>query len=216
MYKLFTPTLPLNHNKNLRWVLFLVLVELFPAPHLISHNASTSVRGQGPSYLWWQRWASQVALVAKNPPASAGDIRDARSIPGSGRPPGGGHGNPLQSSCLENPMDRGGWWATFHRVAKSQTRLKRPSMHACILSLQGRQDSHQCPYLPATLGLHSRVRSVAASTQGTSSLVGHSSHHSQSPGSQPPARTYSTCPVAAGAYAVGNYGCSPKSTRKLP
>ena len=133
MYKLFTPALPLNHNKNLRWVLFLVLVELFPAPHLISHNASTSVRGQGPSYLWWQRWASQVALVAKNPPASAGDIRDAGSIPGSGRPPGGGHGNPLQSSCLENPMDRGGWWATFHRVAKSQTRLKRPSMHASCL-----------------------------------------------------------------------------------
>ena len=63
---------------------------------------------------------SQVALVAKNPPASAGDIRDTGSIHGSGRSPGGRHGNPLQYSCLENPMDRGGWQARVHRVAKSQ------------------------------------------------------------------------------------------------
>ena len=52
-------------------------------------------------------WVSQVALVVKNPPANAGDIRDAGPIPGSGRSPGGGHGSPLQYSCLENPMDRG-------------------------------------------------------------------------------------------------------------
>jgi len=51
--------------------------------------------------------ASQVALVVKNPPANAGDIRDTGSIPGLGRSPGGGHGNPLQYSCLENLMDRG-------------------------------------------------------------------------------------------------------------
>ena len=51
--------------------------------------------------------ASQVALVAKNLPANAGGLRDAGLIPGSGRSPGGGHGNPLQHSCLENPMDRG-------------------------------------------------------------------------------------------------------------
>ena len=68
--------------------------------------------------------ASQVMLVVKNPPTIAGDIRDVGSIPGSGRSPGGGHGNPLQFSCLENPMDRGAWQATVHRVAKSQTRLK--------------------------------------------------------------------------------------------
>ena len=55
--------------------------------------------------------ASQVALVLKNPPANAGDIRDAGSIPGSSRSPGGGNGNPLQHSCLENHMDRGAWWA---------------------------------------------------------------------------------------------------------
>ena len=51
--------------------------------------------------------ASQVVLVVKNPPANAGDIRDVGLIPGSGRSPGGEHGNPLQHSCLENPMDRG-------------------------------------------------------------------------------------------------------------
>ena len=68
--------------------------------------------------------ASQVALVVKNPTANAGDTRDMGSIPGSGRSPGGGHGNPLQYSCLENPMDRGAWRATVHGVAKSQTRVK--------------------------------------------------------------------------------------------
>ena len=57
---------------------------------------------------------TQAALVVKNPPANAGDIRDVGSIPGSGRSPGGQHGNPLQYSCLGNPMDRGGWWAKVH------------------------------------------------------------------------------------------------------
>ena len=66
---------------------------------------------------------SQVALVVKNPPANAGDIRDSGSISGSGRSSGGGHGNPLQYSCLENHMDRGAWRATVHGVTKSQTRL---------------------------------------------------------------------------------------------
>ena len=56
--------------------------------------------------------------------ANAGDIRDAILTPGSGRSPGGGHGNLLQYSCLENPMDRGAWWPTIHRVTKSQTQLK--------------------------------------------------------------------------------------------
>ena len=64
--------------------------------------------------------ASQVALVVKNSPANAGDMRDAGSVPELGRSPGGGNGNPLQYSCLETSMDRGAWWATVHRVAKSQ------------------------------------------------------------------------------------------------
>ena len=56
--------------------------------------------------------------VAKNLPANAEDIRDMGLIPGSGRSLGGGHSNPLQYSCLENPMDRGAWWATVHGVTK--------------------------------------------------------------------------------------------------
>ena len=69
-------------------------------------------------------WASQVALVIKNLPANAGEIRETGSIPGSGRSPGGGNGNPLQYSCLENPMDSGAWRATVHRFAKIQAWLK--------------------------------------------------------------------------------------------
>ena len=65
--------------------------------------------------------AFQVALVVKNPPANAGDIKDAGSIPGLGRSPGEGNGNTLQYSCLENPMDRGAWWAMVQGVAQSQT-----------------------------------------------------------------------------------------------
>ena len=61
--------------------------------------------------------------MVKNLPANAGDVRDVGSMPGSGRSPGGGHSNPLQYSCLENPMNRGAWWAIVHRVAKSWTRL---------------------------------------------------------------------------------------------
>ena len=61
-----------------------------------------------------------MALVVNNLPANAGDKKDLGSIPGLGRLPGGGHGNPLQYSCLENPMDRGAWWAMVHRVAKSR------------------------------------------------------------------------------------------------
>ena len=59
-----------------------------------------------------------MALLVKNLPASAGDTRHVGSIPGSGRSPGGGHGNPLQYSCLENPMGRGAWRATVHWVAQ--------------------------------------------------------------------------------------------------
>ena len=62
--------------------------------------------------------ASQVVLVVKNSPTHAGDIRDMGSIPGLGRSARGGNGNPLQNPCLENPMDRGAWWATFHVVVQ--------------------------------------------------------------------------------------------------
>ena len=61
-----------------------------------------------------------MVLVVKNPPATAGDIKDLGSIPGWGRSPGKGHGNPLQYSCLENSMVRGGWWVTVHRIMESE------------------------------------------------------------------------------------------------
>ena len=68
-------------------------------------------------------------LVVKNPPANIGDIRHTGSIPGLGRSSGGGHGDPLQYSCLENPMVRGAWWAIVHKAAKSQTQLNQLRTH---------------------------------------------------------------------------------------
>ena len=68
--------------------------------------------------------ASQVVLVVKNPPANVGVIRDAGLILGLGQSPGRGHGNPPQYSRWENLMDKGAWWATVHKVAKSWTWLK--------------------------------------------------------------------------------------------
>ena len=62
-----------------------------------------------------------MVLVVKNLPANVGDIKDTGSIPGLGRFPGEGHGNPFQFSCLENPMVRGVWWAAVHEVAQNQT-----------------------------------------------------------------------------------------------
>ena len=80
--------------------------------------------------------ASQVVLVVKNTPASAGNVRDMGSIPGSGRSPGGGHGNPLQYSCLEKPTDRGAWWAIVHGVSRSQTQLEWLSAYTADKALR--------------------------------------------------------------------------------
>ena len=71
--------------------------------------------------------------MVKNLPANAGNVRDVGSIPGLGRSLEGGHGNPFQYSCLENPMDRGAWQATVPRVAMSQTQLNQLSTHTSIL-----------------------------------------------------------------------------------
>ena len=68
-------------------------------------------------------WSSQVALVVRNSPANAGNKTDSGFNPALGRSPGEGNGNPLQHSCLGNPMDRGAWWATDHGVPKSQRQL---------------------------------------------------------------------------------------------
>ena len=87
--------------------------------------------------------SSQVALVVKNPPANAGGLRDTGLIPGLERSPGGGHGNPLQYSRLENPTERGAWQATVHqshRVGHDSSNLARillreyPIMHNCFLA----------------------------------------------------------------------------------
>ena len=85
--------------------------------------------------LWNIGWAPLVAQMVKNPPAtqeSTCNAGDTGLIPGSGRSPGGGHGNLLQYSCLENPTDRGTWRAIVHRVTKSQTWLKRLNHHVYI------------------------------------------------------------------------------------
>ena len=102
------------------WDLVSCASQKWPMRFLCSHRNSWIPLGHG---------ASQVALVVENLPANAGDIRDGGTIPGSGRSPGGGYGNPLQYSCLENPMDRGAWRAIVHSVAKSWRRLKWLGMH---------------------------------------------------------------------------------------
>ena len=85
--------------------------------HQLSHQESAYL----PIYI--TNWASQVALLVKNPPANAEGERDACLIPGSGICPGGGNGNPLHCPCLEDPLDRGAWWATVYGAAKSQRPL---------------------------------------------------------------------------------------------
>ena len=105
--------------------------------HLAEHLCDPETLGPGCLYAsavlrfhcWvgFPCWVSPVALVVKSRPANAGDLRDLGLIPGLGRSPGGGHGNPLQYSCLENPMDRGAWCATVHRVPQRWTQLKRLS-----------------------------------------------------------------------------------------
>ena len=89
-------------------------------------SQSSCIRG----YLGTQQVGSRGfpgGACGEEPAGNAGDIRDMGSIPGPGRSPGEGNGNPLQSSCLENPMDRGAWWATVHGVPRSRTRLKQLS-----------------------------------------------------------------------------------------
>ena len=85
---------------------------------------STRYRRNWHHYILQLCWASQVVIAVKNPLANAGNKRDLGLILGSGRSPGGGNGNPLQYSCLENLMNRVAWQATVHGVTKGQTQLK--------------------------------------------------------------------------------------------
>ena len=92
-------------------------------PGLWQSMGSLRVRYNWVTELNEASWPAQVILGVKNPTTNAGDVRHVGSIPESGKSSGGGSGNLLQYSCLENPMDRGAWWATVHRVTKNRTRL---------------------------------------------------------------------------------------------
>ena len=117
------------------------------------------------------KWASQVAQVVKNPPANGRDTRDMSSIPGLGRSPGGGHGNPLQYSCLENPMDRGAWRATVHGVTKSLTWLKWLSTHTHALNTSGCSLNWCFQALPLLWGPGSNVQPLLGCLITPSNLI---------------------------------------------
>ena len=106
----------LYHQHHLGKVKLLIRVRLFGTPWTVAYKLPQS----SCTYIYCT-WAFQMALVVKL--ANARNIRDVDSNPRLGRFPGGGHGNPLQYSCLENPMDRGAWKATVHGVTKCQTGL---------------------------------------------------------------------------------------------
>ena len=98
-----------------------------------------------------KHFSVSMVLVVKNLPANEGNRKRPRLIPGLGRSPGGRHSNPLQYSCLGNPMDRGAWQATVHSVAKSLTQLKRLSIHAHPLRQGKRQGDLLLPLLLNTV-----------------------------------------------------------------
>ena len=107
----------------------------------ISYSIGASSQPQSLTIGQVSSQASQVVLVVKNLPTNTGDVRDAGSIPGQGRSLGGGHGNLLQDSCLENPMDRGPWQTTVHRVPQSCTQLKRFSAQESFIILNDQSPS---------------------------------------------------------------------------
>ena len=117
-----------SNETILKWSSIQTLVGLASRIFRSSYKATLERETQAlPPTLWikYTRALINTAMVkilqvVKNPPAKAGELRDAGLIPGSERSPGGEHGNPLQYSCLENPMDRGAWWATVHGVAKAK------------------------------------------------------------------------------------------------
>ena len=105
----------LHHSKETMHNDYAVTTALSEAFSLSWQNQNKALRESLSNTESSLPWASQVAIVVKNTPANAGDTRDAGSISGSGRSPGGGHGSPLEYSCPENPMDRETWRATVHR-----------------------------------------------------------------------------------------------------
>ena len=112
---------------------FLPFVRLATLPPPVQLQVLLWNRSQSP---YVGIWDCPGGANCKESPCQCRDVRVAGSIPGLGRSPGGGHGNPLQYSCLENPTDRGAWRATVHGVTQSWTRQKRLSMHSCTLSFK--------------------------------------------------------------------------------
>ena len=112
-------------------------------------------------------WASQGARVVKNPPAYVGDIRDASLTPGSGRCPGERNGNPLQYSCLGNPMDRRAWQATGHRVTQSWTWLKRLSVDIVLVPAAWQGQSAVCGRMSPLLWISSPCGSPQSTEWGS-------------------------------------------------
>ena len=113
--------------QSIRWELFISYRKKKNRKNLIIFPCIRMLKNVF-SYLWflvspYYPWGFPGGSVVENPPAYKGDAGDMGSIPRSGRSPGGGHGNPLQYSCLENPIDRGAWRTTVHGVTESQTRL---------------------------------------------------------------------------------------------
>ena len=94
------------------------------------------------------------STVVKNQSANAGGARDVGLMPGSGRSPGEGNGNPLQYSCLENSMDRGAWWVTVHGVAKSNTSLKSLSTMHTQIYVYTFMHTHTCIFMHAHMHTH--------------------------------------------------------------
>ena len=127
---------PLPNARRLTWwalriiILFSTITVCAPPPAQmpqgISHNIF--IKQIFSCLILWS-WASQVVLVVKNLPANAGDLRDMCLTLELGRSPGGRHGNSLQYSCLQSPMDRRAWWATVQKVTRCQTWLKQLSAH---------------------------------------------------------------------------------------
>ena len=114
----------------LRWQAGSLPLSRLGSPRAAYHHSVSLIPKRRPIPAYSSRFSVYVdyqgfpgGTSGEEPPASAGDIRDLGSVPGWGRSPGGGHGHPLQYSCLENPMHRGAWQATGRGVAKSQTRL---------------------------------------------------------------------------------------------
>ena len=119
-----------SSHKICKWKEFLLSATWCPGQHLYACLLICK-------YICHYSWAPQELLVVKSPPANVGDIKDVCLIHGSGKSPEGGHGNPLQYSCLENSKDKKAWQVTVCRFTKNWTLLERLRMHGWCYSYDG-------------------------------------------------------------------------------